>query len=202
MDVLRISRALNQPLFLIGQTEDVECKKYIVSGLSSTYEVGLPECKILFRGEVNDFGDEKLLQNYPLTDCDLREVCCTCPDYMRRFIVCKHVFFVLLKVLKVHCDVSLTRRRYWQHAQRGKVKQFIVKARSVLNHECPENFKNNEDCSICLDEFKGHEQSVVDDKICYCHGCGQKFHSVCMSVWTNTQNTRKKTCPLCRHALN
>ena len=206
MNIDRISRALNQPLFLIHTVNNEDRVKYVLSGLTSTYNIQLPPCSDLFDGKVNTYDDEKLMQSYPLTNCKLDNVSCTCPDFQNRHSACKHIFFILLKVLKVHPNVNLSRRNYWQHGQRSQIKRFIQVAKSILNHEVPSNCKRNEDCSICLDEFNTPnnttDQSEIDKQVCYCHGCGYKFHSICISVWTKTQPSRKKSCPLCRYKFN
>lgn len=200
MDAGRISRALNQPLFLMQSIVDEKGPSYIVSGMTSTYVVTLPPCSELMDGKVSSYDEQKLVQSYELTNCKLDNVCCTCPDFSNRNTACKHIFFILLKVLKVHCNKNLTHRQnYWQHVRRGRAKSFIQKAKNILYNERPDNAKGNEECSICLDEF---QEQVSDQIICYCHGCGHQFHSLCMSIWIKTQKTKKKSCPLCRHAFN
>ena len=206
MDIGRISRALTQPLFLIHTLRN---GKYILSGMTSCYDVQLPECSELCDGKVERYDDEKLLQTYPLTECKLNNVTCTCPDFQNRHRACKHVFFILLKVLKIRCDVNLRSvlrgnnrgSTSWQYSRRSNITRVVRNVESVLNHTSPENSKGNLDCSICLDDFV--EESAEESKSCaFCHGCGYKFHSVCLSVWIKTQKTRKKSCPLCRHAFN
>jgi len=55
-------------------------------------------------------------------------------------------------------------------------------------------FQENE-CVICLDSIKkDHEYQAP------C--CNKYFHKKCLKQWTNTQNSKFKTCPYCREDLN
>ena len=57
-----------------------------------------------------------------------------------------------------------------------------------------ENSKNNESCSICIDEFKND----TDNKIILKLKCDHLFHKECLDPWLITN----KSCPLCRIKLD
>jgi hypothetical protein len=53
-----------------------------------------------------------------------------------------------------------------------------------------ETRKNNENCSICFENFK-------DNEIVNVTNCNHIYHNNCISEWTKIN----KTCPLCRESI-
>jgi hypothetical protein len=75
-------------------------------------------------------------------------------------------------------------------------------AEAQREHRCPapkrvttvphtvtiEEFRDQKECSICLNRFRHHEQCVVEVK------CGHFFHEHCLTPWIEHHDT----CPICR----
>jgi hypothetical protein len=132
---------------------------------------------------------------------------CTCPDYQTRFQMCKHIFFVLLRIMNVDqsfdqhgyvfsnselqsmfdqipeltrtlCVTSDYHNRYLQ--AKDQVDQFgQVPQRDIQGDACP----------ICLDDFD--ELKDLD----YCkYSCGKSVHKHCLRMWL--RNSQK--CMFCR----
>lgn len=149
---------------------------------------------------------------------------CTCPDALKGneilyliviylFIsgnLCKHVLFVMLKVLRVDPNDSCV----WQTALLNSELHSIftnappaprdvyaaARARdgyqNMVKGEAPPSSSGasnrrpieGQDCPICFDSLN------VSDDIVFCEDCGNNMHKDCMRRWTSLN----PTCPFCR----
>jgi hypothetical protein len=188
-DVLeRIYRALSQRLYLIDQ-EDVSSSG---GGLGRKFAV---------LGSTGNVYDVKIGQ----------QPTCTCPDCARGKL-CKHIIFILVKVLHVPRDSELVYqnallqselKQIFDNAPRagadvvakvevvsaykrtvGEEEQVEEKVEVVVvNEKVPEG-----DCPICFESITTSE--VLDS----CAGCRNYFHKDCLKNWLAV----KQTCCYCR----
>jgi predicted nucleic acid-binding Zn finger protein len=112
------------------------------------------------------------------------EATCTCIDFMRRKLPCKHLLNILCKV--VHLE-PLQLRSYKEFLpgaiQRLRTGQSVPRIGRDL-----ENERGDDTCSIC------YEDILQTDRLDKCLECKHLFHSDCIHKWL----TRNSTCPLCR----
>lgn len=107
---------------------------------------------------------------------------CTCMDFENHEDEfpphrCKHIWFVLLRVLVKKGGSSPKRKR-------SHVEEPPLKKRWEARDECP----------IC---FEAMEQ---ESELRFCKECGKPFHIQCFEQWA-TYHHRKVPCPYCRTEL-
>ena len=129
-------------------------------------------------------------------------VSCSCPDHSGRGNFCKHLMFVLIRVIGMQStDV--------QHSYEGG--QFDS-SKSTLEH-CVRFFANrqealkmvrteedkrkpieeDDECPICYEAFTDKEATV------WCKAaCGKSIHQSCFAKWSKTSGRGKATCVYCR----
>lgn len=116
---------------------------------------------------------------------------CKCMDFAIRKKICKHLYFILGRIIKNNDLFSKIK-----DVEDIKVNYELISTllnEILKNHLC--NKENNsisydktESCSICFEEF-GNEQ--IDQ--CQTQ-CKNTFHSECIKIWIS----KNSTCPLCR----
>jgi len=162
--VERLERALSQRLYSLWR--DAETETYRIMGSTgTTYAVGV--------------GD----------GCY-----CSCPDHRLRNVVCKHICFVLIKVLRLEAgDPRLSCLGLPDDEIRRIVNGLAplppppqrAKARAPAARRDYLGLA----CAICMDDMQGHENIV------YCEwSCGQSVHAECQQRWL----LRNSTCVCCR----
>lgn len=126
---------------------------------------------------------------------------CTCPDYQTRGRRCKHIFFVLIRIMKVtnedkaiYTNADLTKMFENIPAITGNLMADgnIKKRYTSINNDEPVEQKPTDDlCPICLDDLEN------GDAIDYCKfSCGKSVHVECFGMWTLTKG---HTCVYCRN---
>lgn len=178
----RKQRGLTQNLYLINFDEQKGVSKKNFSVLGSTGNV------------------------YTVTIQDIPT--CTCPDYTMRHQRCKHIYFILLKVMLI--NVATVDKLVYSNAELSNMFDNMQKIAATLY--IPEDkqkeynilgamnaaqnllvpIKNEDDvCPICLDDIKNGEPYD------YCkYACGNPVHNQCFAMWT--KNQKNSTCILCR----
>jgi len=137
---------------------------------------------------------------------------CNCPDYIRRRLPCKHVYFVFIKVLKAsknyenYLDESLlmelfdnldklTNRLYASEELRVA---YICQIKQDSKTNQNNNFgtkvqKKDDNCPVCMDDLENGE--AVD----FCKfGCGKSIHSECFIMWCKKNPSGERRCVYCR----
>lgn len=175
-------RGMSQPIYLINfdtQRENTESKKFTVLGTTGTvYTVTIDECPK-----------------------------CTCPDFRQRKKRCKHIYFILIRVMKVpeeNEDIkTFTKEQvttmFTNMQEIAKSVYINDELRQMYNIICQQNLaenktvpmKDEELCPICLDDINCGEP--VD----YCkYACGNPVHVGCFKMWI--KGKKDVTCVLCR----
>lgn len=178
MWLTRKDRGKTQQLFLIECLKATEplVRKYIVMGTTgNVYEVTIKDKPI-----------------------------CTCPDYIKRHRRCKHIYFVLLRIMKV-TKINEDKKTFTQ----GNLKEMFknipqITKNLVVKDSIKQTYKNikptkivnkkgiDDICPICL--------SDLDDgkELDYCkYSCGKQVHILCFKMWSSYH---EPNCVFCRQS--
>ena len=120
---------------------------------------------------------------------------CTCPDFSIRHNRCKHIFFVLIRIMKIdnyyskqYSDEELIRmfRNIPEIAQNLRYHG----ERAAEEKEVDQKFDKDDVCPICLDPLENGKE------LDYCrYSCGKTIHKKCFSMW---QKSKGGVCVFCR----
>jgi len=119
------------------------------------------------------------------------KVKCRCMDFNIRKNVCKHMFFILGRILKDSKIINKVNKIQDIENNFNFISENLKKV--LVNHvSCKEDieieYDKNECCSICFEEFG-------DEDIQQCElTCKNVFHTECINLWLASNNS----CPLCR----
>jgi len=108
---------------------------------------------------------------------------CTCPDHMIRGYQCKHIYFIIYRVL------------HFTDSDDTTISMDLIETK--LNADANENQKQNtnmeDECPICFD-------LLYAEKVNRCGTCGKDIHMVCIMKWRSisAKSRIEATCPLCR----
>ena len=119
------------------------------------------------------------------------KVKCKCMDFNIRKNVCKHMFFILGRILK---DSKIINKIDKIEDIENNFKIISDNLQCVLSNHVSDkdsvviNYDKKECCSICFEEFG-------DEDIQQCElTCKNVFHTECINLWLASNNS----CPLCR----
>lgn len=124
---------------------------------------------------------------------------CSCPDHLQRNNICKHIYFVILKVggcyqIILNHNISSSKKlnsedftkldnnlvsKTLEHLEKTKKDSGRTRKRKRITHEC----------LICFDEI----EDVDQDRECLSQ-CHKHFHKKCLQRWFQTN----QSCPHCR----
>lgn len=122
---------------------------------------------------------------------------CSCPDYKQRKRRCKHIYFVLLRIMKVKNE---DQKEYSDSDLIQMIKNIPeITKNLILNKKVAEEYKkldsktglvekktDDDMCPICLDDLDNGQ--TVD----YCkYSCGKPVHEECFSMWSKKSPTSK-----------
>jgi hypothetical protein len=181
----RIDRALSQSMYLVTKSDvqdDLSCTFVVLGSTGNVYDV--------------------TIQRTPH---------CSCPDHAKGNL-CKHILFVLLKVMAIPSSSPLVYQQAWIKteleemyacmAQRFLQVSGAVLAKSVVRNEYAKLQRgpapqvacrqDQEDCPICFDVL----EAAADNLHCRTQ-CGANFHAKCIRHWLQQQRSHP-TCPNCR----
>ena len=136
---------------------------------------------------------------------------CTCPDYVTRYRKCKHIYFILIKVMKT----GIEEEDKESYSETDLIKMFknipkITEAVMVnsITKDLWKMMKEGENpagpvlieqksiddlCPICLDDLNDGS-SEID----YCkYSCGKSIHVLCFNMWKKKNNNE---CVYCRRS--
>ncbi len=191
----RLDRAMTQRMYLIKQ-QDTSTE----NNLCKTYSV---------LGSTGNVYNVKI-EKFPS---------CTCPDTA---LCCKHILFVLLRVLKVPKKCPLIyQNALLQHELRFLFEgspnpgNHIFAKEAVINAFIRASVTESEDaaasiryadmeagaeCPICFEELKkstDNNEETKEETIMSCVTCSKYIHTDCISLWKKS-SPKPTTCPLCR----
>jgi len=140
---------------------------------------------------------------------------CTCPDFQKGNL-CKHVFFVLLKVLRVPSNSIYVYQKALLKSELHEIFQAApltlfgssVLANSSVRNKYKQSMGGTEceheeverkdicgDCPVCMEELDGNEATT------WCRGqCGNNVHVECFKEWRDNQQRMGQdvVCMFCR----
>jgi Ring finger domain/SWIM zinc finger len=144
---------------------------------------------------------------------------CNCPDFHRRQDMCKHIMFILLKVMGLSPNNPLSYQKAYITSELEELFTILrtrrvggsvlanAQVRAAVLHPSPDTAEaasgvprrqltpDDSDCPICFDTLLNEAES----KLTYCRGtCGANFHAACLSRWLRSQTAHQSTCPNCR----
>ncbi|KAF5748269.1 mitogen-activated protein kinase kinase kinase 1 [Tripterygium wilfordii] len=130
---------------------------------------------------------------------------CTCPD---RTTPCKHILFVLIRVLGVSLDDTCLRRRTLRPCQLSRLlglptlpESFAGEALRRAFHELffqsrPQRsaieIQEGTVCPVCLDEMD------TGERVAACGTCRNMIHEECLLKWKRSGGRRSASCVICR----
>ena len=120
---------------------------------------------------------------------------CTCPDYIQRGNRCKHIYFVLMRIMNID---NYTERTYTDEELEEMFLNIPPVAKNLMyegekpkeEKEVEQKFEKGDICPICLDPLENGK----DLDFCR-YSCGKTIHSKCFSMW---EKSRGSICVFCR----
>ncbi len=137
------------------------------------------------RPEINTFlimGTTKNVYHITINDTPS----CTCPDYVTRNNRCKHIYFVLMRVLK---QENADKIKFSEQDVDKMLNVQLYLDKLIVDDDAKEKYdfiknqkitaKSSDDlCPICLDDL------INGDNIIYCKAkCGKCVHEECFKMW-------------------
>ncbi|XP_050210123.1 uncharacterized protein LOC126660571 [Mercurialis annua] len=139
---------------------------------------------------------------------------CTCPD---RTSPCKHIYFVLIRVLGVSVHDTCLRRGTLRPCKVSLLISLPSSVHSLASVGIRETFHqlfykvsdggllrpNNKNveikegtvCPICLDEIEKNDEERV---VSACRTCKNVVHEDCLKMWKKTRGRKGGNCVICR----
>ena len=203
----RIERALAQRLYLVqkddicssdGEKEQLGCNFVVLGSTGNVYTVRIAH-----------------------------EAECDCPDHQRTNSLCKHILFVLLKVIRLPPDSPLVYQNAWLTSELqemfalladrrvgGSAQQQVPLANQKVRAlyaklQSGEDVSSDTDCKVARKSLEEDSDcpicfdSMADgESLAFCRAmCGANFHSSCIDRWSKSQSgscRKPTTCPNCR----
>lgn len=170
-------RGISQKLYLIESNDSQEKKEYIIMGSTgNVYTVAVKE-----------------------------KPTCTCPDHKSRHNRCKHIYFVLIKIMGVKDidkpiytkdDLSDMFKNIPPTTELFRVSADLKnKYDKLLNLATSDKTKDTDDnCPICMDGLNNGEELLT----CKTH-CGRHVHKECFDMYS--KGNRGAKCIYCRNNI-
>lgn len=132
---------------------------------------------------------------------------CTCPD---RTTPCKHILFILIRVLGVSLDDACLRRRILRPCRLNRLLGTPTLPEALAGARVRERFhqlffqpslgasqpavevEEGTTCPVCLDGMG------KDEKVVSCGTCQNPIHEECLLRWKRSRGRRSANCVLCR----
>jgi hypothetical protein len=121
---------------------------------------------------------------------------CDCPHARKGNQQCKHIIYVLSRVLKVRPELE-----YQLAFCSFELREIFEGAPPLPNEQVADSDDchrrpTDGECPICCDDLVS-EQSK--DELVWCRsGCGNNLHKTCFAQWAATKCGQMVTCPFCR----
>ena len=122
---------------------------------------------------------------------------CTCPDFYLRHNRCKHIYFVLIRIMNID---NVTDRYYSDDDLTDMFSNIPPVAQNLMykgdemenneGKEVEQKFEKGDICPICLDPLENGKE------LDFCrYSCGKTIHSKCFSMWVKSKGS---ICVFCR----
>jgi hypothetical protein len=120
---------------------------------------------------------------------------CTCPDFRSRANRCKHIFFVLIRIMNVS---NFQDKTYSEEELEEMFENIPEVAKNLIyqgklpsqQEEVNQKFDKDDICPICLDPLENGKE------LDYCkYSCGKTIHKKCFSMW---EKSKGGICVFCR----
>ena len=120
---------------------------------------------------------------------------CTCPDFRTRGNRCKHIYFVLIRIMNVS---NFQDRTFSEEELEEMFENIPQVAKNLLykgelssqKEEVNQKFDKDDICPICLDPLENGKE------LDYCkYSCGKTIHKKCFSMW---EKSKGGICVFCR----
>ncbi|CAG8480083.1 5225_t:CDS:2 [Diversispora eburnea] len=165
----QIERAVKEPMYLIDCKEvNPTQRKYVVLGPT---------------GEVYTTDIAKI-------------VSCSCPDF-HNGIHCKHILFILLRILKVHPESDLVYQKALKEKELKLIfnnspqitypsKGIVDQLKAIASRDQKKRKPIDDDCSCC------HEPLGNQKVLIWCDACGNNIHLDCFTTWERSLRVEQK----------
>ena len=122
---------------------------------------------------------------------------CTCPDFYLRHNRCKHIYFVLIRIM----NIDNVTDKYYSDEDLSEMfsnippvaQNLMYKGDNMENNggkEVEQKFEKGDICPICLDPLENGKE------LDFCrYSCGKTIHSKCFSMWVKSKGS---ICVFCR----
>lgn len=117
---------------------------------------------------------------------------CKCMDFTIRKKICKHLYFIFVKVLNSTFAINDNDIE----SIKNKFNEISDKLYSILSNHvgtCEKiEYDKSDSCCICFEDFG--DEDIIQCKMT----CKNVFHMECINLWLS----KNKNCPLCRSTWN
>lgn len=165
IDFQRVQRAISQRLYLTGASSEDSGSKYAYFQVEGSTG----------KSYIVTFNTERAT--------------CDCPDFSTRGKICKHIIFIIVRVLKAVPKNSVFLK--WDIEKIHKLFKCLREKNNQIEESHLPNIRNS-DCCICFEDIPikpGRAGLIV------CKTCMNGYHTSCISRWN------KNSCPMCRSEI-
>jgi hypothetical protein len=118
---------------------------------------------------------------------------CTCPDFEKRNVMCKHIMHLYIKIFRIIPDLENTSNTSNKLNTLNPIqKAMIIKSNNAFwsIHNTKTRTNKDDDCTICIEKLN-------TTNLYTCSTCKNSFHNECIKTLCNYN----KHCPLCRSSI-
>ncbi|OWM82839.1 mitogen-activated protein kinase kinase kinase 1 [Punica granatum] len=140
---------------------------------------------------------------------------CTCPD---RSAPCKHILFVLIRVLGIPLNDPCLHRKTLRPCQLDRLlatpslpgtlagaglqemfhRHFYLSRQGLTQRSAPVQVEEGSICPVCLDEIRADGQETIRKGVVACETCRNPIHEECLLKWKRSRGRRPAICVICR----
>ncbi|RVD80912.1 uncharacterized protein DFL_008796 [Arthrobotrys flagrans] len=119
---------------------------------------------------------------------------CDCPDSLHKNETCKHILFVMIKVLQARTELS-----YQAALLHSEIREIFETSSVPVEGDASEDKRqrkplDSDECPVCYEPFEPNEKGVL---FCVAQ-CGSNIHKECFRRWVAVKVGDIVTCVMCR----